>query len=166
MFGAHPLLLMAITTSSNEAFPARSPMPLMVHSIWRAPAMAPARLLAVESPRSFWQCVEKTAFSAPGVFARRSAIKPPNSCGRFHPAKHQPQHQAGAQIILTVHGRGDSPLCLMYLGPAIKPPKLKRHTPACTASASSSDSAAVMHCTVQPLLTLQSRSVSFHCCRK
>ena len=28
----------AITTSSSEALPARSPMPLMVHSIWRAPA--------------------------------------------------------------------------------------------------------------------------------
>ena len=112
---AHPLLLMAITTSSNEAFPARSPMPLMVHSICRAPAMAPARLLAVESPRSFWQCVEKTTFSAPGVFARRSAIKPPNSCGRFQPAQHQLQHQAGGQIILTVHGGDDSPLCLMYL---------------------------------------------------
>ena len=112
--GAHPLLLMAITTSSNEAFPARSPMPLMVHSIWRAPAMAPARLLAVESPRSFWQCVEKTTFSAPGVFARRSAIKPPNSCGRFQPAQHQLQHRAGAQIILTVHGEDDSLLPLMY----------------------------------------------------
>lgn len=77
--------------------------------------MAPARLLAVESPRSFWQCVEKTTFSAPGVFARRSAIKPPNSCGRFQPAQHQLQHQAGAQIILTARGEDDSPLCLMYL---------------------------------------------------
>jgi hypothetical protein len=27
-----------MTTSSRDAFPARSPMPLMVHSIWRAPA--------------------------------------------------------------------------------------------------------------------------------
>ena len=28
----------AMTISSSEAFPARSPMPLMVHSTWRAPA--------------------------------------------------------------------------------------------------------------------------------
>ncbi len=28
----------AMTISSNAAFPARSPMPLMVHSTWRAPA--------------------------------------------------------------------------------------------------------------------------------
>ena len=77
---------MAMTTSSKEAFPARSPIPLMVHSIWRAPAMAPARLLAVDRPRSFWQCVEKITFSAPGVLARRSAMRPPNSCGKFQPA--------------------------------------------------------------------------------
>ncbi len=77
---------MAMTTSSREAFPARSPIPLMVHSICRAPAIAPARLLAVERPRSFWQCVEKMTLSAPGVFATRSAIRPPNSCGRFQPA--------------------------------------------------------------------------------
>ncbi len=32
----------AITTSSSEALPARSPMPLTVHSIWRAPAFTPA----------------------------------------------------------------------------------------------------------------------------
>jgi len=32
----------AITASSSEALPARSPMPLMVHSIWRAPARTPA----------------------------------------------------------------------------------------------------------------------------
>ena len=50
---AHPRLLMAMTTSSREALPARSPMPLMVHSICRAPAIAPAKLLAVDRPRSF-----------------------------------------------------------------------------------------------------------------
>lgn len=49
----HPFNPIAITTSSKEALPARSPMPLMVHSICRAPAMAPARLLAVAKPKSF-----------------------------------------------------------------------------------------------------------------
>lgn len=44
---------MVMTTSSREALPARSPMPLMVHSICRAPAIAPAKLLAVDRPRSF-----------------------------------------------------------------------------------------------------------------
>ena len=58
----------------------------MVHSICRAPAIAPAKLLAVDSPRSFWQCVEKTTLSAPGVLAMRSAMRPPNSCGKFQPA--------------------------------------------------------------------------------
>ncbi|GIL77571.1 hypothetical protein Vretifemale_7113 [Volvox reticuliferus] len=82
---SYPRRLIAITTSSSDALPARSPMPLIVHSIWRAPAIAPARELAVDRPRSFWQCVEIITFSAPGVFFRIAAIKPPNSCGRFHP---------------------------------------------------------------------------------
>ena len=152
MFGAHPLLLMAITTSSNEAFPARSPMPLMVHSIWRAPAMAPARLLAVESPRSFWQCVEKTTLSAPGVFARRSDIKPPNSCGRFQPAQNQLQHQAGAQIILTVHGGDDSPLCLICLRMALlsNPQAQAAHpSPSAWEKASASSSGGALSCISQ-----------------
>src|SRR5208282_2803670 len=33
---------MAMTISSREALPARSPMPLMVHSTWRAPCCTPA----------------------------------------------------------------------------------------------------------------------------
>mmetsp|Transcript_24111 Transcript_24111/g.44754 ORF Transcript_24111/g.44754 Transcript_24111/m.44754 type:complete len:210 (+) Transcript_24111:346-975(+) len=44
--------LRAITTSSRAVLPARSPSPLMVHSIWRAPASTAARLLAVAMPRS------------------------------------------------------------------------------------------------------------------
>ena len=40
--GAHPRSCSAITTSSNDALPARSPMPLMVTSSWRAPPMAAA----------------------------------------------------------------------------------------------------------------------------
>ena len=48
----------AITTSSSEQLPARSPMPLMVHSIWRAPATTAARLFATARPRSSWQCTD------------------------------------------------------------------------------------------------------------
>mmetsp|Transcript_69 Transcript_69/g.264 ORF Transcript_69/g.264 Transcript_69/m.264 type:complete len:294 (-) Transcript_69:658-1539(-) len=55
-----PLRRSARTTSSSAALPARSPMPLTVHSIWRAPARTPASELAVARPRSFWQCVETT----------------------------------------------------------------------------------------------------------
>src|SRR5258708_3554410 len=51
--------LRAITTSSRLQLPARSPMPLMVHSTWRTPALMAARLLATASPRSLWQCTEK-----------------------------------------------------------------------------------------------------------
>ena len=45
----------AITTSSSEALPARSPRPLMVTSTWRAPAWTAASVLAVARPRSLWQ---------------------------------------------------------------------------------------------------------------
>jgi hypothetical protein len=45
----------AITTSSRLALPARSPMPLMVTSTWRAPAWTAASVFAVASPRSLWQ---------------------------------------------------------------------------------------------------------------
>jgi len=37
------------------ALPARSPMPLMVHSTWRAPWPMAARELATPKPRSLWQ---------------------------------------------------------------------------------------------------------------
>ncbi len=58
---------MAITTSSSAALPARSPMPLMVHSTCRQPALTPARELATAMPRSLWQCTEKITFSEPGT---------------------------------------------------------------------------------------------------
>ena len=48
-----------MTISSSAALPARSPMPLMVHSTWRAPARTPASELATARPRSLWQWVEK-----------------------------------------------------------------------------------------------------------
>ena len=55
----------AITISSNDALPARSPIPLMVHSTWRAPAATAASELATARPRSLWQCAEMTTPCAP-----------------------------------------------------------------------------------------------------
>src|SRR5207244_10586348 len=46
----------ATTTSSSEAFPALSPMPLIVHSICRTPARTAASEFATARPRSSWQC--------------------------------------------------------------------------------------------------------------
>src|SRR4026207_2127555 len=40
----------AITISSSDALPARSPMPLIVHSTWRAPASAGGSLFATPRP--------------------------------------------------------------------------------------------------------------------
>src|SRR6267154_2805259 len=60
----------AITTSSSEQLPARSPMPLIVHSIWRAPATTAVRLLATAMPRSSWQCTERQTLSMPRTFWR------------------------------------------------------------------------------------------------
>ena len=40
--------------------PARSPMPLIANSTWRAPPGTAARLLATARPRSSWQCALKT----------------------------------------------------------------------------------------------------------
>ena len=64
----------AITISSSEAFPARSPMPLIVHSTCRAPARTPASEFATARPRSSWQCVEITTEAAPGTVAMIPAI--------------------------------------------------------------------------------------------
>mmetsp|Transcript_26100 Transcript_26100/g.73215 ORF Transcript_26100/g.73215 Transcript_26100/m.73215 type:complete len:280 (+) Transcript_26100:653-1492(+) len=81
-----PFKARAMTTSSNAALPARSPMPLIVHSICLAPWAAPAILLAVDNPRSFWQCVLNTTLSAFSPRPSRSCwIRGPNSQGTFHP---------------------------------------------------------------------------------
>ena len=56
-----PRTFTAITNSSSEALPARSPMPLIVHSTWRAPAWTAAMEFATASPRSLWQWTEMTA---------------------------------------------------------------------------------------------------------
>ncbi len=57
----------AMTISSIEALPARSPRPLTVHSTWRAPARTAARELATARPRSLWQWTEITAWSILGT---------------------------------------------------------------------------------------------------
>src|SRR5277367_5616937 len=59
----------AAATSSRVALPARSPMPLMVHSTWRAPPSMPARELATAMPRSLWQWAERIMSSIPGTRA-------------------------------------------------------------------------------------------------
>jgi len=74
-------VFIAITISSSEQLPARSPMPLMVHSTWRAPARTAARLLATAMPRSLWQCTLKTTLSAPFTFFFRKEKTSWNSSG-------------------------------------------------------------------------------------
>lgn len=61
---------LAMTISSSAAFPARSPMPLMVHSTCPTPASTAASELATASPRSSWQCALQITRSAPGTRSR------------------------------------------------------------------------------------------------
>jgi hypothetical protein len=56
----------SITISSSEALPARSPMPLIAHSTWRAPARTPANEFATARPRSSWQCTDRTTSCSAG----------------------------------------------------------------------------------------------------
>ena len=72
---------MAMTTSSSEQLPARSPTPLTVHSICRAPAWTAARLLATARPRSSWQCTESTARSMPRTLRLSMAMVSAYSAG-------------------------------------------------------------------------------------
>ena len=71
----------AITTSSSEQLPARSPMPLMVHSICRAPASTARSELATARPRSLWQWTEMIARSMLATLAMISRIRSANSSG-------------------------------------------------------------------------------------
>ncbi len=72
----------AITTSSSEQLPARSPSPLTVHSTWRAPPIiTPASELATAIPRSLWQWTLQTALSELGIRVRRSRRNLPYSSG-------------------------------------------------------------------------------------
>ena len=70
-----------MTTSSSEQLPARSPMPLIVHSIWPAPFSTPARLLATARPRSSWQCMLTTALSMLGTRSHSVRITLPMWAG-------------------------------------------------------------------------------------
>ena len=74
-------VFMAMTISSSEALPARSPMPLMVHSTCRAPARTAARQLATARPRSLWQWTLMTALAMFGTRSRMCSISRPNSYG-------------------------------------------------------------------------------------
>ena len=49
---------MAMMISSIDVLPARSPMPLIAPSIWRAPAWIDDSELATARPRSLWQCTD------------------------------------------------------------------------------------------------------------
>ena len=53
----------------------------MVHSTCRAPASTPASELATASPRSSWQCTEKTALSEFGTRSRTMRNIAPYSSG-------------------------------------------------------------------------------------
>jgi len=46
------LVFIAITTSSNAAFPALSPRPFIAHSTCVAPALTPANEFATAKPKS------------------------------------------------------------------------------------------------------------------
>ena len=75
----------AITTSSREALPARSPIPLIVHSTWRAPFMIAVSEFATACPRSLWQCTESTTFSVPCTRSRMRPMRSPHSRGIAYP---------------------------------------------------------------------------------
>ncbi len=57
----------AMTISSSAQLPARSPIPLMVHSTCPHPAATAASELAKAKPRSSWQCVLRIALSILGT---------------------------------------------------------------------------------------------------
>ena len=71
----------AMTTSSSEQLPARSPMPLIVHSTCPAPFSMPARLLATARPRSLWQWTLITARSMLGTRSTSAWITRPMWAG-------------------------------------------------------------------------------------
>ena len=77
----------AMTISSSAALPARSPMPLTVHSTCLAPASTAARELATAKPRSLWQWTLMMALPDrnSGTSACRWPIREPNSAGTAHP---------------------------------------------------------------------------------
>src|SRR5215831_4922168 len=75
----------AMTISSSEALPARSPRPLTVHSTWRAPCITADSELATAMPKSLWQCTDHTALLELGTRVRRVAMSDPNCHGVVYP---------------------------------------------------------------------------------
>src|SRR6266478_4685069 len=59
-------------TSSSAALPARSPIPLIVNSSWRAPPRIAAREFATPRPRSLWPCALNII---PGAPSRKSMTR-------------------------------------------------------------------------------------------
>ena len=55
-FDSNSKLCNAITNSSKDAFPARSPIPLIVTCAHDAPACIPEIAFATANPKSLWQC--------------------------------------------------------------------------------------------------------------
>ena len=74
-----------MTISSSAAFPARSPMPLIVPSTWVAPARTAASVLATAMPRSLWQCTDRPTLSIPGTRSLRRAMRSRYSWGVVYP---------------------------------------------------------------------------------
>ncbi len=79
----HPLRAIAMASSSRDALPALSPMPLMVHSICRAPAMAPA------STRGAW--ASTSTYAQAGAGSCMSRVHQPCK-GRWAHMWHAPLH--------------------------------------------------------------------------
>ena len=71
----------AMTISSSDALPARSPRPLIVHSTCRAPCITAASEFATARPRSLWQWTDHTARSEFGIRSRNDSISAPNCHG-------------------------------------------------------------------------------------
>ena len=72
-------------TSSNAAFPARSPNPFMQPSICLAPFSTAASEFATDIPRSLWQCTLTTAWSMLDTFSKTPLTNAPNSLGFEYP---------------------------------------------------------------------------------
>ena len=79
------LVLIAITISSKAAFPALSPIPLIVHSICLTPADKPAKAFATANPRSLWQWAEIIALSIFGTLFLICVMVLANSSGIEYP---------------------------------------------------------------------------------
>src|SRR3972149_4958021 len=100
---------MVITISSSEAFPARSPMPLMVPSPCRTPCRIPSREFETARPRSLWQWALTITVSMLGTRFMRVQIRSPYSHGMAYPTVSgmlmvvAPAH---LQLVLHVDVRG------------------------------------------------------------